>query len=270
MLLDYLNASPLRNKLISAERIINSLRSRKTRLEIELIQNAVDTTQWIYEQTFKFMKPGMTEKQIAGYMHQQLKENNLETAWENETCPAVNAGPESPIGHVGPSNIVVQPGHIVHFDFGIKQNGYCSDIQRVVYVMPDGEKTIPEPVMHGFKTVTDAIQKTVAEMKPGILGKEVDAIAREVITESGYPEYMYATGHHIGQLVHDGAGILGPEWERYGDTPNLQLESGQVYAVEPGLMVDGYGYIGIEEDVLVTDNGAEFISTPQKELIIIK
>jgi len=270
VLLDYFDTSPLRNKLISAERIINSLRSQKTPLELELTKKAVETTQQFYDLTFEFMKPGMTEKQIAEFMHQLLKDNNLETAWDYKTCPAVNAGPESPIGHVGPGTITVQPGQIVHFDFGIKQDGYCSDIQRVVYVLSEDEKSVPEAVQLGFNTVTSAIQTAVNGMKPGVLGKEVDSIARNVITQAGYPEYMYATGHQIGKLAHDGAGILGPEWERYGNTPNFPLESGQVYAVEPGLFVNGYGYIGIEENVVVTDNGTEFISNPQTDLIIKK
>ncbi len=96
----------------------------------------------------------------------------------------------------------------------------------------------------------------------------MDAAARAAITSAGYPEFKNATGHQLGRLAHDGGGILGPAWERYGDTPFRTLEVGQVYTLEPGLELPGYGYIGIEEDVLVTANGVEFLSTPQTELIL--
>ena len=114
-----------------------------------------------------------------------------------------------------------------------------------------------------------AIQQAVDAMKPGVTGLEIDKIARGVITDAGFPEYKYATGHHLGRAAHDGGGILGPQWERYGESPNRKLEAGHVYTVEPGLALPGYGYIGIEEDVLITENGAEFIGDPQTKLILL-
>jgi Xaa-Pro aminopeptidase len=257
------------DKILSAEEIIRALRGRKTLGEVERIRRAIELTGKIYNQTFEFIKPGVTEKQVSAFMHEKLKEMKLEPAWNYDHCPTVNAGPSSPIGHVAPTDIAAQRGQLVHFDFGVLKDKYCSDIQRVVYFLAHGEGTAPQPVQHGFDTIVNAIQAAVLGMKPGMTGKEVDEIARNFVTAAGYPEYKYATGHQIGQLAHDGAGILGPQWERYGDTPNYVLEAGQVYTVEPGLMVSGFGYIGLEEDVLVTETGADFLSAPQTELILL-
>jgi Xaa-Pro aminopeptidase len=268
LLTDYLEGTPFADRLITAEAVIGALRGRKTAEEVRRIREAVETTRQIYELTFEFVQPGMTEIQISDYMHQQLDAYGVGPAWEYTHCPTVNAGPESPVGHVAPLEIEVERGHLVHFDFGVKQDEYCSDIQRVIYFLNRREKQPPEEVRRGFETIREAIQAAVASMRPGVTGKEIDAIARGVVTKAGYPEYKYATGHHLGRTAHDGAGVLGPEWERYGDTPNLPLEAGHVYTVEPGLAVPGYGYIGIEEDVVVTENGAEYLGEPQTELIL--
>ena len=268
LLCEILSETLYRDRLVSADNIINALRCRKTQTEVARIRQAVATTEEIYQSTFDYIQPGMTEYQIASYMHDQIEARQLDSAWEWGHCPTVNAGPNSPIGHVGPTNIEVQRGQILHFDFGVKENDYCSDIQRVVYFLAPGETEPPGAVKHGFETIVHAIQQTVREMKPGMRGVEVDQIARSVVIEAGYPEYKYGTGHHLGRAAHDGGGLLGPLWERYGDTPNRVVEVGNVFTVEPGLSVPGYGYIGIEEDVLITTDGAEFLGNPQTSMIL--
>lgn len=268
LLCRYLEGTPHLSRLESAEKINIALRGRKTAQEIERIRGAIRTTFNIFQQTYDYIRIGMTEKEVSDYMHSQLDRLSLLPAWERINCPTVNAGPDSPVGHIGPGDIPISPGHIMHFDFGVVQDEYCSDIQRVVYFLRPGEQSPPALVQHGFDTVRNAIQQALQVMKPGITGKQVDQIARQTITNAGYPEFPYATGHQVGRLVHDGAGILGPEWERYGDTPNYLLEPGQVYTLEPGLAVPGYGYLGLEEDVLVTQAGAEYLGDPQMELIV--
>jgi Xaa-Pro aminopeptidase len=269
ILMDYLDDLAYKPKIISAEDVISALKGRKTQLEIARVKKAVTTTEAIYEEVFKIIKTGMSEKQVAAFMHDQIRQREIGPSWGWEHCPTVNAGPNSPVGHVSPTDIQIQQGYLVHFDFGVKENEYCSDIQRVVYFPRAGEKTVPEPVQRGFRTIVDAIQKTVAWIKPGMLGYEVDEFTRSIVTNAGYPEYKYGTGHHLGREAHDGGGLLGPLWERYGDSPKRPLEVGHVYTIEPGLAVPDFGYIGIEEDIVITSEGAEFLGTPQTELIQI-
>jgi Xaa-Pro aminopeptidase len=264
----YLEGTAFASRVASAEDVIGTLRARKTAGEISRIRAAVDATRRIYDATFDFVQPGMTERQIRDFMHAKLGEAGVDAAWHRDYCPTVNAGAMSPIGHVKATDLQVERGQLLHFDFGVKQNSYCSDIQSVVYFLAPGETEPPEPVQRGFDTVVRAIRAAVDTMKPGVLGREVDSVARGIVTGAGYPEYKYGTGHHLGRLAHDGGGILGPLWERYGDAGNRPLEAGHVYTVEPGLMVHGYGYIGIEEDVLVTEDGAEYLSEPQSALLL--
>jgi Xaa-Pro aminopeptidase len=265
----YLAGTPHAGKLISAEKVVAALRGRKTPAEAEHIRKAVATTEEIYRETYAFMQPGMTERQVGEFMHAGITKRGLGPAWDWEHCPAVNAGPDSVVGHAGPTDIVLERGLLVHFDFGVRQEEYCSDIQRMVYLLRPGETQPPAEVCKGFETVVGAIQAAVRAMKPGLPGVEIDAIARKSVTDAGYSQYMYGTGHHLGRNAHDGGGMLGPLWEKYGDAPKRLLEAGHVYTVEPGLAVPGYGYVGLEEDVIVTEAGAEFLSEPQTQLVLL-
>ncbi|MCL4274710.1 MAG: M24 family metallopeptidase [Anaerolineales bacterium] len=269
-LMEYLAGTPYADRIISAEPVINSLRGRKTQTELARIQKAVEITDEIYKKTFDFIKVGMTEIEVANYMHALMKEYGVGYAWSPENNPAVNAGPDKIVGHSGPSEIKVERGHIIHFDFGVKYEGYCSDIQRVAYVLREGETEAPLEVQRGFITIRTAIEKSRETMKAGVTGNSIDTIAREIVTDSGYPEYKYALGHQLGRVAHDGGALLGPLWEKYGDSPNQTLENDQVYTLEPGLAVPNYGYIGLEEDVVLTDEGALYIGEPQREIVLLK
>jgi len=270
ILREHLKDTPYAERLVSAEPIVNSLRGRKTPAEQARVKRAVEITDEIYQKTFDFIKVGMTEIEIGEYMHKLAKEYGVEFAWPADGCPAVNSGPNSPVGHSGPTNIKVERGHIIHFDFGVKYEGYCSDIQRVCYVLREGETEIPVEAQRGFITIRTAIEKSRAAMKTGVTGNSIDVISRGIVTDSGYPEYPYALGHQLGRVAHDGGALLGPLWEKYGDSPNQKLEVGQVFTIEPGLAVPNYGYIGLEEDVVITENGAEYFTVPQQEIVLIQ
>lgn len=107
-------------------------------------------------------------------------------------------------------------------------------------------------------------------LKPGVSGWEVDAVAREYFTRHGLPEYLHAFGHNVGRVAHDGGVTLGPRWDRYGQTPYMPVEAGNVFAIELGAQVPGKGWIYLEENVLVTEDGAQWLSSPQRELTVIK
>ena len=114
-----------------------------------------------------------------------------------------------------------------------------------------------------------SVDAGAALLRPGALGHEVDGAARASLVSAGFPEPMHALGHQLGRSAHDGGTILGPRWDRYGDAPDGRIEEGNVYTLEYGVAVPGRGYIGLEEDVLVTANGVEWLSTPQRDLWLV-
>jgi Xaa-Pro aminopeptidase len=154
-------------------------------------------------------------------------------------------------------------------DFGVKLNDYCSDHQRVWYCLRPNEDEPPAEVLHAFNAVKAAIRNAAAAIRPGVVGWEIDAIARQTITAAGYPEYPHALGHQVGRAVHDGGVGFYPRWERYGDKPYGTIDAGMVLTLELGVRTR-YGYISLEEEVLVTADGYEWIGQPQEELWLIR
>lgn len=270
VLLDHLADTDYMNRLVSSEEIISSLRGRKSAAELALMKEAVNETLKIFDEVTGFIKPGMSELDIANFVKSIAEERGYELAWEETHCPAVFAGPDPAGPHSGPTDKKIEKGSMVNMDFGIKYKGYCSDLQRTWYVLKDGEDTPPEQVQRGFEVIRDSIQMVADRIKPGVTGAEMDDIARNYITENGYDEYPHGLGHQVGKTVHDGVAGLFPRWERYGNAPFMKLEEGQVFTIEPRLPVKGYGVSTLEEEVYLTKDGCEFISEPQKELILIK
>src|SRR5215216_1095136 len=160
ILREYLSDTPYAERLVSAEPMISALRGRKTPAEQARVRKAVEITDEIFKKTYDFIKVGMTEIEIGEYMQALANEYGVGLAWPAENCPAVNSGPNSPVGHNGPTDIKVEHGHLLHFDFGVRYKEYCSDIQRVVYVLREGETESPVDVQRGFITIRTAIEKS--------------------------------------------------------------------------------------------------------------
>lgn len=260
----------LDNKIISAEKLVSALRERKSETEIKNIREAIRHTEEIFDLVHKFIKPGITEKDIANFIKAEVEKRKLEYAWEETVCPAVFAGPDTAGAHYAPSGKIVERGQILNMDFGVKVNGYCSDMQRTFYIMNENENQVPDDVQKGFDTIVEAVEQSKLGMKIGIEAMEIDAIARSIVVNNGYDEFPHGLGHQVGRFSHDGTALLGPTWEKYAEKPFQKLEEGMVFTIEPRLTVENRGVATIEEMVVVTKNGAEWLTTPQKELLIIK
>ena len=263
-----LQGTPFADRLLSAEPIVTALRARKLPEEVDRIRQAVRATVEILEQMGAWLRPGISERDVFTYAHAQMRRRQLEPSWDAAYDPGVRIGPQRQLGHGAPGEARARPGDLVHVDFGVMVDGFGSDLQRVWYLRRPGEAVAPEPILEAFAAVDASIQAGAETLLPGRTGYEVDAAARQVIIERGFPEPAYALGHMLGRAAHDGAGILGPRWPRYGSTPEHQVEAGNVFTLEFALQPkDGSGgVVGLEEDVLVRHEGAEFLAPPQREL----
>jgi Xaa-Pro aminopeptidase len=257
-------------RIISAERLVSALRERKTNTEIAYIKKAIKNTEEIFDLVANYIKPGKTEKEIATFMKAEIKRRNLELAWEPKVCPSVFTGPETAEAHYAPSDKSVERGHVLNMDFGVKVNGYCSDMQRTFYILEEGKTEAPQDVKKGFETIIQAIKAAKQAMKPGVVAKEIDAVARKIIVDNGYEEFPHGLGHQVGRFSHDGTALLGPPWEKYAQKPFQKLEEGMVFTIEPRLPIPNRGICTIEEMIVVTKDGAEWLSNPQRELLLIK
>ena len=257
ILKDYLADTPYLNRLASAEGLVQRLRGRKTPAEVSRIRKAVEITESIFQENASQLRPGLTELQIYEMFHDAMNRYDVGNAWDADHNPAVDAGPNKVFGHSGPTDNVTKEGHLLHFDFGVKWNGYCSDIQRMFFF--GRPRDIPDEVQDAFEAVYGAILAASRFIKPGVKGYEVDQIARDYVTARGFEEYKHALGHQVGRLAHDGGVLLGPLWERYGDTPKGEVETGNVFTLELYVTTEEHGQMSLEEDILVTKSGCEFL-----------
>jgi Xaa-Pro aminopeptidase len=264
-------------RLVSAEALLVSFRSRKGAAEIARMRDAVQKTEKILAEALSpaVIVPGKTtEKDVADFIARRRKEMGLGPSWEEDQDPNVMSGLAR--GHSAASDAVILPGSVVRIDGGADEYGYKTDIQRLAYVLRPGETAPPEEVAKAFATVKAANRAAAAALKPGATGTEVDNAARRVITEAGYEEFPHATGHPIGFYTHDIGPMLAPAWpDRYGKLGSYTIERDQTFAIEPALetelpwMMGGKVGFGLEEDYVVTEKGSEPLGTPQETLILI-
>ncbi len=261
-----LRDTPYPARFTSAAPLLGRLRGRKVPTEIARMRRAIAETEDIVALVGRQIRPGVTARGIADLIHAEFRKRSLTPAWDWDGCPIVDVGPGAETGHNRPSDLqVVQPGHVIHIDLGVKVEGYCSDLQRDWYVRRPGETHPPASVTDAYAILVHAIEAAAAVLKPGAIGRDVDAAARAVVVGANYPEFMHGVGHGLGRSVHDGGTLLGPPWPVYGTLVEGVVDPGNVFTLELSVPTD-CGPVGLEEDVLVTRDGCEFLSSFPKEI----
>lgn len=255
-----------KRKLVSAEDLVIALRAKLIPEEIHLLKRAVEECEGVFKVAEQdIIKVGRTDKEIHEAFKGEVRNRNLELSWGEDHCPAVVVG-DDVFGHSGYSGRTLEDGDLIHFDFGVKYEGYCSDLQRVYYV---GESSPPESVKKLFKATKDATDAGVNAVRAGVKAYLVDKASRDSVVASGYPEYLHGTGHAIARATHEIGPSMGPRWrERYGHSMEKKLFSNMVVTVEPSV-VGKDGTMNIEREVLVTEKGIEQFSTPEEELYVL-
>ncbi|MXR42092.1 M24 family metallopeptidase [Halobaculum sp. WSA2] len=243
----------------SASDLIRRLRGVKSETEYERVRAAATETEELLQTATATWTPETTEREFADFLHERMTDRGLDSAWAWDYCPTVHMG-DREVGHTLPADHTVDEGELLHVDFGVRRDGYASDIQRL-WVRGEASEGLRE----AFRDVRAAIDAGHDVLGAGAVGHEVDTAAREELTSRGWPAFDHAFGHQVGRAAHDGGTLLGPEWERYGEAPRHEVRPGEVYTMELGVATE-WGYVGQEEMVRVTDSGTEWVVPPQTEL----
>jgi Xaa-Pro aminopeptidase len=226
----------------------------KTDAEIKILKVAADIADAAFKYILDFIRPGKTELEVSNELEFFMRRAG---ATSSSFDTIVASGYRSALPHGVASDKVIEIGDIVTMDYGCYYNGYVSDITRTVAVgEPDAK------LREIYDVVLEAQLRGMAGIKPGLTGKQADAITRDYITEKGYGEYFgHSTGHGIGLEVHEGPGL--------SKKSDIILEPGMVVTCEPGIYIPGLGGVRIEDDTLITNELNEALTHSTKELIIL-
>ncbi|WP_442594824.1 Xaa-Pro dipeptidase [Neobacillus sp. D3-1R] len=244
----------IKGELFPVSGVIEKLRLIKTDSEIKILKEAADIADAAFKHILDFIRPGKTELEVSNELEFFMRKAG---ATSSSFDTIVASGYRSALPHGVASDKVIETGDFVTLDFGAYYKGYVSDITRTVAVGEPSAK-----LKEIYNVVLEAQLKGVAGIKPGMTGKQADALTRDYITEKGYGEYFgHSTGHGIGLEVHEGPAL--------SSKSDIILEPGMVVTVEPGIYIPGLGGVRIEDDTLITENHNETLTHSTKELIIL-
>lgn len=234
------------------ERDLANIRAIKHPGELDAIRRAVTASEQALTRLLREVQPGMSERAIAALLERALQDAGSERPAFNTL---VQTGPNSALPHGAAGGRSLEKGEFLLIDFGGVVGGYPADITRTVCLgTPDRE------MQRVYDTVSTANRAAIAKIAPGVTMGAIDRAAREVIEDAGFGDYfVHRTGHGMGLEVHE------PIPQIAAGVSDL-LQPGMVFTVEPGIYLPGFGGVRLEEDVVVTDNGVEVLTSYPHQL----
>ena len=259
-------------RFVSAEMVAISLWGRKLPQEVEYIRQSAQKAHLLIMGAFEQIVPGRTtERDIFNLIRQRMLANGWPVGWAQDICPIVRIHPKA---DARPTDAVADLGDLVGINAGVTTKGYSDDLDRTAYVLRSGETAPPPEIQKMWRTLRRSVEAARVAMKPGAIASEVDRIARKVVTDAGYEEYWYQTGHPVGVWVHDLGPYIAPQHPHYGKKIYMTLQPGDVFAVEPGVSapVAASGAkqrVHLQEMIVVSESGGEYLIPPQEEIVLI-
>lgn len=238
--------------LIETTDLIENMGLCKDASEIASIKKAVEITDRAFERILGFLRPGLTEKEIAAELEYQMK---VMGGGKEAFDTIVASGYRSAMPHGVASDKKIRKGEFITFDFGATFDGYCADLTRTVVL---GKATPRQKKIYGI--VLKAQAAAIRKVRAGVHCKAVDAAARGIITKAGYGKnFGHGTGHGIGLQIHTGP--------RVSAAGTQLLEPNMVITIEPGIYISGWGGVRIEDDVVVRPKGCLVLNRAPKNLL---
>lgn len=240
--------------LIPRNYLIEDIRKIKERQEIEHIKKAVKRAESAFLEIKSKIRQGMSERKIALMLENEIKNQGAESL----PFPVIVAsGPNSSMPHWRKSDRLLKKGDFVIIDWGAEYNGYYSDITRTFIIGKASNEQIKV-----YETVNKARAKAIETIKKGIEAKKIDAKARNLIKQSGYGKnFGHSTGHGVGIDVH--------EFPKINMKSEEVIKPGMVFTVEPGIYIEGFGGVRIEDMVVVKESSTDILTSLPRELEIL-
>ncbi|MUT66734.1 Xaa-Pro peptidase family protein [Paenibacillus sp. NEAU-GSW1] len=241
-------------KLKPTSGLVENLRMIKDEQELAVMQEAADLADAAFWHVLPLLQPGTAERDIALELELFMRKGG---AASSSFDTIVASGERSALPHGVASDKRIGYGEFVTLDFGAYYKGYCSDLTRTVIV---GEPSDKHREIYGI--VLEAQLNGLAQIKPGMTGKQADALCRDIIAKYGYgDQFGHSTGHGLGMEVHEQ-----PRLSKLSDTI---LTPGMTVTVEPGIYIPGFGGVRIEDDIVITDSGIKILTSSPKELLTV-